>query len=222
MKTLKYAIYILLTFIIGYLLSIVIFPRITVKPEHIQNLRTINIYLKSNGVHTDLVVPIKNKYYNWSKHFHQSQILTSSVDYTHIAIGWGDKGFYLDTPTWADLTIKTATKAALGLSSTAIHITYYKTILENELCVKIAVSPEQYKRLYNYITTSAELTNSNKFIHIPTTANYGTNDAFYEAKGSYHLFKTCNTWVNKALKESGQKACLWTITSKQIINQYKK
>ena len=32
------------------------------------------------------------------------------------------------------------------------------------------------------------------------------NDAFYEAKGRYSLFFTCNTWTNNALKICKQKA----------------
>ena len=44
-----------------------------------------------------------------------------------------------------------------------------------------------------------------------SSAAYGKNDAFYEAKGSYSLFYTCNSWVNENLKEVGLKACRWTL-----------
>jgi hypothetical protein len=50
---------------------------------------------------------------------------------------------------------------------------------------------------------------------------YGDNDAFYEAIGSYNLFKTCNTWTNNALKSCGQKACFWTPFESGIFYQYK-
>jgi hypothetical protein len=49
---------------------------------------------------------------------------------------------------------------------------------------------------------------------------YGTDDAFYEAKGAYDLFNTCNTWANGALKACDQKACWWTPTDKGIFHQY--
>lgn len=45
-------------------------------------------------------------------------------------------------------------------------------------------------------------------IFIPTDAVYGINDAFYDAKGKYSFFETCNTWANDGLKEAGQKARL--------------
>ena len=51
--------------------------------------------------------------------------------------------------------------------------------------------------------------------------SYGQKDAFYEAKGSYSLFYTCNTWANNALKAANQKASLWTVYDKGIFCHYK-
>ncbi|MGY5353166.1 TIGR02117 family protein [Wenyingzhuangia sp. IMCC45533] len=210
---------ILLAFVIllgTYFISVFLIPYITIRAETIQAAKEINIYIKSNGVHTDVIVPIKNQYYNWYQKFSQKDTKKESSKMKYVAIGWGDKGFYLDTPTWADLTLKTALRASLGLSTTALHTTYYDKIVEDENCVQIKISAQQYKNLCDYICESAKQENS-KFVNIKTQANYGLHDAFYEAKGTYHLFKTCNTWTNTALKISGQKACLWTVTDHQIL-----
>lgn len=59
-------------------------------------------------------------------------------------------------------------------------------------------------------------------MHINTNAVYGKTDAFYEAKGKYSLFKTCNTWTNNALKASEQRACVWTIFQSGIFYQLNK
>lgn len=215
-KTIKYIGFVFIGFIISYLLAALLLPHITVRANAIQTVREINIYIKSNGVHTDIVLPIKNKYYNWNIKIKQKHIKTPSAKMQYVAIGWGDKGFYLNTPTWADLTVKNTLVAALGLGSTALHTTYYKNIREHKNCVKISITKEQYLALCSYIENSAQIKN-NEFIPIKTTANYGNNDAFYEAKGVYHLFKTCNTWTNTALQKCGQNACLWTVTDTQIL-----
>ena len=55
---------------------------------------------------------------------------------------------------------------------------------------------------------------------IETDAVYGNHDIFYEAKGSYNLFYTCNTWTNSALKAANQKASLWTVYDKGILYHY--
>jgi hypothetical protein len=47
------------------------------------------------------------------------------------------------------------------------------------------------------------------------------NDSFYEAKGAYTLFYTCNTWANNGLKAINQKAALWTATDRGIFQHYR-
>ena len=49
---------------------------------------------------------------------------------------------------------------------------------------------------------------------------YTSNDIFYEANGSYSIFKTCNTWSNSILKNSGVKSLLWTPFSSDISQLY--
>ncbi|REG87882.1 uncharacterized protein DUF2459 [Winogradskyella sediminis] len=49
---------------------------------------------------------------------------------------------------------------------------------------------------------------------------YSSIDDFYKAKGSYSCFKTCNSWVNSAFKESGLKSCLWTPFDFGLMNKY--
>ncbi|MFM7854609.1 MAG: DUF2459 domain-containing protein [Flammeovirgaceae bacterium] len=49
---------------------------------------------------------------------------------------------------------------------------------------------------------------------------YWDNDSFYEAKGTYNLFFTCNTWVNEGLKKAGLKACLWTPFDSGLLRKY--
>ncbi|MGY6647559.1 TIGR02117 family protein [Wenyingzhuangia sp. IMCC45574] len=221
MKKIKKIILAILVFVLMYALALLILPKITIQEKKVNHKKEIEIYLKSNGVHTDVVLPIVNPIFNWNTKLNQNHTLKPSNKMQYIGIGWGDKGFYLNTPTWDDLTFKTAFKAAFGLSSTALHTTYYQKINESDLCYKILLTQQQYKQLCTYIVNSAVL-NNNHFTPINTNAQYGNHDAFYEAKGTYSIFKSCNTWTNRALKTAEQKACLWTILDTDILNKYKK
>ena len=136
----------------------------------------------------------------------------------YIAFGWGDKGFYLDTPEWSDLKASTALKAAFGVSSSAMHTTFFKQLHEGEDCKRILISQENYQKLVNYISDSFSDPIRPQWIE---GHSYGKKDAFYEAKGSYSLFYTCNTWANNALKAANQKASLWTVYDKGIFCHYK-
>ena len=70
----------------------------------------ITVWLLSNGVHTDIVVPTFSSEADWRAVFPAEH--TRSQEYAPwLAIGLGDKNFYLTTPTWADLRLSTALKA---------------------------------------------------------------------------------------------------------------
>mgnify|MGYP001592618524 CR=1 FL=1 len=78
-----------------------------------------------------------------------------------------------------------------------------------------------YQKLVVFINESFE-TESGLPIKIETNAVYGKNDIFYESKGSYSLFYTCNSWTNQALKSANQKAALHTLTDTGIFRHYSK
>lgn len=203
-----------------YLSAAYVLSRITVDKEPASG-DEIPLYILTNGVHTDLVMPVRNSQIDWSKDVRFVNTRGKDTTAEWIAFGWGDKGFYLETPTWADLKFSTAFKAATGLSSSAIHATYYRTMREGNDCIKLNIDSAHYAGLISYIQGSFDRDDKGNVIHIVTDANYGTTDAFYEAKGSYSLFHTCNTWANSGLKSGGQKACLWTPFDKGIFYQYK-
>ena len=217
-KLLKYiAIFILSLF--TYLLIVTLLSFVSVNEDLVENQQEIPIYILTNGVHTDIVLPIKNEHHDWTSQLKFEHTKSKDTTYQYVALGWGDKGFYLETPTWADLKVSTALKAASGLSTSAMHVTFYKTMNENASCKKMLISPENYTKLISFINESFQ-SNSGEFLKIDTDAVYGKNDVFYEANGSYSLFYTCNSWANQALKAANQKAALWTISDSGIFRHY--
>jgi len=221
-KALKIILKIFLTFfgfIILYIIVALSLSKITINQEPVTKPE-VEVYILTNGVHTDIVVPIKTEQIDWSRQIKFENTKIADSTYKYLAMGWGDKGFYLETPEWSDLKASVAFKAATGLSTTAIHATYYKKMTESDDCKKMMVSKEQYDRLIKYIDESFQKDASGNFLNIKTNANYGKTDAFYEANGSYSLFHTCNTWANSGLKASGQKCCFWTALDSGIFSKY--
>jgi uncharacterized protein (TIGR02117 family) len=179
----------------------------------------IDIYIRSNGIHTDLVLPARNDYKDWTKELPIENTLSGDSSISYMAFGWGDKGFFLDTPHWADLKCKTLFKAIFAFGGTAMHITNYKYVTENDDCKKISISKEQYKRLVEYVEASF-LKNTSGNCFCINGHCYNRYDSFYEARGKYSLLYTCNTWANEGLKHCGIKACLWTPFDKGIFFHY--
>ena len=202
-----------------YMLAAYSLSRISVDREE-SGAGEITIFILSNGVHTDLVVPVNSEGMDWRNDFRFDDTVGKDTLAKFVGLGWGDRGFYLETPTWADLRFSVAFKADFGLGSTAIHATFFKGLQENQSCKKIVITKTQYARLVNYINMTLMRNSGGNTINIPTKANYGKDDAFYEAQGSYGLFYTCNTWANDGLKACGQKACWWTPFDTGIFYQY--
>ena len=217
-KFLKYTAILMLS-LITYLLIVTLLSFVTVNDGLMKSRKEIPIYILTNGVHTDIVLPLKTEHYDWTNQLKPEHTKAKDSTYQYAALGWGDKGFYLETPTWADLKTSTALKAASGLSTTAMHVTFYKDLKESNSCKKIQISLENYKKLIEFIKESFQ-TKSGEFLKIETEAVYGKHDVFYEANGSYSLFYTCNSWANQALKAANQKAALWTISDSGIFRHY--
>lgn len=182
----------------------------------------VKIYVVSNGVHVDLVLPIRTQAphaeVDWSEKFPKSDFKAAGEEHQWIGIGWGDRGFYLDTPTWAELKPSTAFKALFYLSSTVMHVKYFQTeeLLESKLCRAVVLREDEYARVVQYILDSF-VVQEREFCLIPDRG-YADNDNFYAAKGRYHLFKTCNVWANKGLKLAGVKTATWAPMSKAVFH----
>ncbi len=215
--------------IIGSLVAVVLLyvvfalalPLIPIDADEVSESKTVEVFLLTNGIHTDIVVPVASPFMDWRKEIPASDTKAGSGSFKYLSIGWGDKGFYLDTPTWAELKVSTALQAAFWLSESAMHCTFYNEMKVGKDCKRIMLTETQYGELVEFIRSKFDRDSSGKPILIETDAVYGNNDAFYDAKGRYSFLDTCNTWTNRGLKTAGQKAALWTATDFGIFYHYK-
>ncbi|MFA6760697.1 MAG: TIGR02117 family protein [Sulfuricurvum sp.] len=187
-------------------------------PYALDDDASYEIFIKSNGVHTDLVLPIRSDLINWSELFLFENTLSKRDDYSYIAIGWGDRGFYIDTPRWRDLKVSTALVAASGVGSTLLHTTFYDEILEDDLTYSVMITAHQYRIIIDEIKNALS---GGLATLVATNAQYGDSDAFYEAKGSYSIFFTCNSWTNRVLKRANLPASWWVASQRGILANYK-
>jgi uncharacterized protein (TIGR02117 family) len=221
LKIIGYSLVGIIGFLLVYVIASIGLSKIEVNSDLIARNKEIEVYIQTNGVHSDIVVPVKNELKDWSKEIQFQQTKSKDSLMNYLSFGWGDKGFYLETPTWADLKASTAFNAAFGLGESAMHTTFYKKMAEGKDCVKIKISKEEYLKLVDYIEDSFDRNNEGIPIFIPAVT-YDKNDIFYEANRSYSLFYTCNTWANNALKSAGQKAAFWTNYDQGIFQHYSK
>ncbi|TPE44342.1 TIGR02117 family protein [Pontibacter mangrovi] len=194
-----------------FVASAVILSSITVNNGYAQPQpqdEHIEIYVTSNGVHTDIIVPVSTKYIDWREKLPLQHFGKVDSTFRYIGFGWGDRKFYIETPEWTDLTPTVAISAALWPTRTAMHVEYIRSrLVPTKRQRPLRITPEQYRRLIVYIDESFVQQNG-KYLHI-SGSGYSERDTFYEAHRKFYILKNCNNWVNQGLKSMGVKTALW-------------
>lgn len=172
----------------------------------------IEIHVRTNGLHADLVLPARGPY-DWTREFAPLSIvdrtrLPSPAGLDWIAFGWGDRAFYLETPRWRDLKLRTALNALAGRGPAAMHVEYlgrpqdYRT-------VRVGVDEDGYRRLVAYVRTGFSRDAQGRAIRIDHPG-YVATDAFFEGTGHYSPWFTSNEWVRRGLAGAGVRTALWS------------
>lgn len=169
----------------------------------------IVVGVSSNGVHCDLVLPAQAAGIDWSRRFPRTDFAAVDERFEWIAIGWGDRGFYLEVPTFADLDLNTAIRAMSGCSTTALHVTWrFNEPTSDERNRRLRLTEVQYRELAALVE-AAIVPGATAAAALIPNPGYWPYDRFYEAYGSYSAFATCNEWVASRLRRVGVRAAAW-------------
>jgi uncharacterized protein (TIGR02117 family) len=177
----------------------------------------VTIFVRSNGVHTWIVMPKLNEDMDWRPLVlpaHLRDPRWGGAD--HVAIGYGNRDFYLNTPTWGDLTVRRAFAAFFGDGPTLLHVVHVDHPRPDEWTRPLRISHQQYQRLAGFIQRRFQLDRGGRPIPV-LGRGYGPNDIFYEANGGYSFVLTCNEWTGRALREAGVRMGLWTPFEQSIM-----
>lgn len=180
------------------------------------------VYVVSNGVHADFVLPMDKLPSEWLEDINIGDFGFSKDELNFMGFGWGHRGFYLDTPSWAELKLSTAVTALFVPSPTLMHLKAFDQIpSENKYFEKLTLTSTQFSNLCNHIWDSFSKDHNNTITLLPNKG-YTTNDNFYDACGSYHMFNTCNFWVNNGLRKAGVRTSIWTPVDRGVFYQLRK
>jgi Protein of unknown function (DUF2459) len=166
-----------------YLGAAAILGRVPVNPGWTEPAQGITIFVQTNGVHTGIVLPAGP--HRWR------------------AFGWGNRAFYLDTPTWAEARAATILRALTGQGPTVVHIDELGDFAADANWRPLRLRPDEYRRLRAAIAETFEPGGQ----PIP---GYGPQDRFYPGRGAYSAFVTCNVWTSRTLARAGVRTGWWT------------
>jgi uncharacterized protein (TIGR02117 family) len=178
----------------------------------------VTIFIRSNEIHTDLVVPVCHEGcgLDWRELVPPQHFSGDVRECRHIAFGWGNRAFYVDTPTWSDLQPLTALRAIFPAEG-VLHAEYLSGVKSSVFFREVRLSREQYQQLAEFIRTTVCQTDELGHAVPATSKRYSSCDRFYYAAGSYHAFNTCNQWTGRGLQQAGVPTGLWTPLKPQVL-----
>lgn len=159
----------------------------------------VRIYIEDNGIHTGIVLPAGR----WGDlirpgHFADPRYARHGWR----SFGWGDRAFYVETPTWSDVRPLTVLRAAIGSERTVMHVDAVPEPRVGDGVRAVTLSADEYARLLAFVRAS--------FAGGAPVHGYGAWDAFYPARGTYSAVRTCNAWTGEALRHAGVRMGAWT------------
>jgi len=213
LKIFLFALLLIIGILLGYalitLIGIIVPSNKKFKPAE----NGITIYISTNGLHTDFILPCVNDFFDWTK-WVSNQDYSSDLSKDHyLSFGWGDRAIYLDLDSWDNLTVALTLKTLLWPTPTLMRLTAHEDLPQNKKMIhQTSITQEQYIKLCQYIFDTFTLDSGKKEIRIEGVegVSFTANDNFYQANGKYHAFNTCNNWVNRGLRQIGVRTALWS------------
>jgi uncharacterized protein (TIGR02117 family) len=156
----------------------------------------VTVWLDGTAVHTELILPVAAAGHDWRP------LLPAFPDgrrvETHVSFSWGEREFFLNTPSWSEFDPWLGLRALVAGRETLVHL--YR--IDRPTGRPIRLSPAQYRRLTGFL--EAEIAPG------AAIAGYGKDDLFLPGRGRYSLLRTCNQWTRDALAVAGVRVGRWT------------
>ncbi|PKP49309.1 MAG: DUF2459 domain-containing protein [Bacteroidetes bacterium HGW-Bacteroidetes-11] len=207
---LTYRLFMILIFSFSFKLTTgfgVAFKQSDSKSEKINAGESIEFFVLQAGWHTGIVLRTKDvSPEDWPE-------VVNYLRYTFVDIGWGDEHFYQDEEDSPALAVR----AALFPTSSVIHIVPFNVhplkLYGGETFLKrIEATPTEFSSLCRIISSGFERDEKGNLIE---SNIYKASTNYFKAKGKYHIFNTCNTWVVRCLKEAG-----YNVNPNGVITQH--
>jgi len=144
-------------------------------------------------------------------------IINQFREYKMIDIGWGDEEFYQYPDFDWELAFKALfvpTPSTLRVEGISISRELYFDL--SEIVLKLIVTDEQFVKILKYIDDTFYRKENQEIL---LSSKAGGQIIFYAAKGEYHLFNTCNTWLAKCLNNAGLNIKTDIILTEQLFRE---
>jgi uncharacterized protein (TIGR02117 family) len=178
----------------------------------------VTIYVASNGVHADLILPARVEGLDWRPLLPKRDFAAVEPGAGWVAFGAGERRVYLDTPRWRDITLPTVW-AGLSGGERVVHAEW---VADPAFAAReIRLRPAEYRRLWQSVRAEFDLDANGRPVRV-AHPGYGAADAFYEGRGKASAVNTCNNWAADRLRLAGVRTSLWPPFAQGLVWRYRK
>lgn len=167
----------------------------------------VTIGVEASLAHTEIIVPVEAAGHDW-----RAVLPPGSVPegVTHLSFSWGDRAFFLATPSWADVDWRLAIRALVASDASLVHV--YR--LGGFWGRPVPIDAAAYRRLTAFL--EGEIAPGEP---IP---GYGPDDIFLPGTSRYGWWRTCNQWAGDALAAAGIRVGIWTPFAQGLIWRFER
>ncbi len=212
---LKKSFYTILILLFSIIIYIILSFTLLVFPSYNQcKKETESIYIYNDIAHTEIMIAVDDFNNTSQKHFPS---LLQNQKYGYLSFSYGDKEFMMKVPTWNDISLGITLKSLFTNTPGLLRVGHYTNINKKE-SIQIKLSKNCLEKLQKSILNSFSKQNNTFQRYFD---HYKHPKIFYfQAKKSYNLFHTCNSWTGDRLREAGLKVPYLTPFSQQVIYPY--
>lgn len=154
------------------------------------------VYVVSNGWHTAVVLP--------RAALAETGLLPEADDFPDAAFlefGWGDRIYYPAEDKTVGMTLGAALTATPAVMHAAGLDRAPRPAGADREVVSVALTATGFRRLTAAIAGDFQRPEGGRAT--PVSRGLYPNSNFYHARGTFHLFNTCNTWTARMLRAAG-------------------
>lgn len=165
--------------------------------------REYRIGLVAGPIHYDLLIPLHDDIRERFAFADAAGVPVTDPKAEWLLVGWGAQGFYTSTARLADIALPVVWRAATG-DNAVMRLDVVGRIADFSQIPLIALSQGEAYALMDAILASLD---RQEALPLP---GFTLTDAFFPARGRFHLFNTCNVWIGETLRAAGLPFGLWT------------
>ena len=182
--------------------------------------RPYSVYLVGDVQHIDFVLPVNNGVYDWRSFLDLGSIGRDvGGDYQYLKFGWGDRDFYMNTPSLDKIQIPRLLRTLfMPGNPTAVHVNGSLTLPEkgDHEMTCVGLTRSEYLDLVNYVQQSFRDGKPDRI-----QDGFAESAGFYEGTGKYSIAHTCNNWVADGLDRVHVTTPLWSGLALPVMGKLK-